>query len=242
MDILAKILDLIYPHKERCLNCGNIINSSEVSGLCRSCLQEIEFVENFCSLCGRVIPEGEDELCFFCQQREPHYNWARSVALYSGVMRDLIIKYKYGNQPDLKKPFSELMILYLQEYYDKLEIDYILSIPLHKNRKSERGYDQTKLLAEVVGDQTGIDYLDNCLVRVKDSKPLFNLGFHEREQEIRGSFSLRNNSRIEGTNILLLDDIFTTGTTVNEASRILKDFGRVKNIFILTLGTGKIKN
>ncbi|MCG8513928.1 MAG: ComF family protein [Halanaerobiales bacterium] len=233
MALLKKILDLIYPPQEYCYNCSKRIDYSELNHLCVTCLKKIDFIEEFCEKCGRELADGE-EICAGCLATEPVYSLARSIAVYEGIFRDLIIKYKYTGKKELYRPFSHLMLPYFNLYFKEKGIDYIIPIPLHQNREKKRGFNQVGLMAGELTQLTGIPLLAG-LVRVKDSPPLYNLSTEERLRVITGCFNIVANANLRDKTILLVDDILTTGTTVNEASAVLLNQGKARAVYVLTL-------
>lgn len=257
MGILKRILfDFIYPEKEKCFICGKDILLSEVPFLCSDCLAGLSYTSQICSICGREIGvlKGEksskngvkkDLKCEYCSANNNnfHFEKNRSVFVYEKLGRDLIFNFKYFNKKELYKPLGELLYIYFKEYYSKIDFDYILPIPLYKGRQKERGYNQAKLLAEVVAKKSGIKLGEDLLIRYKKTPPLYDLNRSKREALIKGVFSLKKNfsaSKLKGKNILLIDDIFTTGTTTNEASFVLKKEGNANKVYTLTLAAARV--
>ena len=235
MELLKKILDLIYPPQEYCYNCSKLISYSEINNLCDACLEKIRFIEKCCKKCGRELTSG-GEVCASCLATEPFYSLARSIAVYDGMIRDLIIKYKYAGKKELSRPFSQIMIPFFNLYFKEKGVDYIIPIPLHQNREKKRGFNQVGLMARELTQLTGIPLQDG-LVRIKDSLPLYNLSTEERLRVITGCFTIVERSNLSDKTILIIDDIFTTGTTVNEASAVLLNQGKARAVYVLTLAS-----
>lgn len=249
------LLDLFYPPLNHCYNCGKSIIFSEIAGLCPSCLEEIQFISACCLRCGRALPDkrkqiwkdeetagelaGVKKRCNACQDKALFYDMARSIAVYDGLIRELILKYKYFHRLKLKEPLSQLLVIYFKKIYNNLLIDYIIPVPLHRDRIKERGFDQVLLLAEILAKRIKVPLLTKALIRVKNSPRLYNLTPAQRAQAIEGCFSVREGRALKGKSVLLLDDILTTGTTVNEAGNVLKEAGKVKKVYVLTLATGR---
>ncbi|MFW6386601.1 MAG: ComF family protein [Bacillota bacterium] len=240
MEFLETVLDLIYPRKERCLNCGRAADFLEVKGLCGSCLGKIEFVESFCRVCGREVREKTD-ICSDCREGERYFDMARAAVVYTGPARYLLIKFKYYGRRNLSSALAEIMKIYFSEYFFNIDIDYIVPVPLSPVRYRQRGFNQASLLARRLACGTRQTFLGNSLVRKRESVPLFNLNESERRAAVRGVFSLRESGMLpKDSRVLLVDDIFTTGSTVDEASRILKLQGGAKKVFVLTLATASM--
>lgn len=240
MSFWQRVLDIIFPVGERCFNCGSYYSFSELKGICPDCLARMSFIENYCQYCGRVLSNENTEdknYCQRCSRRGFSFDYARSIILYKDLSRNLVIKFKYYQETRLSKPLGQLLAMYYYHYYGEEEIDYLIPIPLHKKRFAERGYNQVELLADELSYETGLPTLKGVLLRTIDTRPLYNLSAAERSEVIRGSFTLNNSNKLSSKGILLLDDIMTTGTTVSEAARVLKDEGGSGPVYVLTLAS-----
>jgi len=239
LKVLKTLLDIIYPEKPVCLACGRRYDSSEIPGICSRCLSRITFITEPCPLCGRqVIPSSlfAGDLCPECQRKRPDFDAARSSFSYIGYGRELLLKFKYGHRPDLASPIVEILFLYFKEYFYKYKIDYIMAIPMHQEREEIRGYNQAALLAQLLAEKVGIEYRD-ILLRTKNSIPLFSLTREARELELKDVFSLKDNidfKEFSGKNILIIDDILTTGTTGSKTAALIKNRLDSDKIFVLT--------
>ncbi|RQD74118.1 MAG: ComF family protein [Halanaerobium sp. MSAO_Bac5] len=237
--MLEFLKDLFYPEKKVCLACERRYDHSEIEGMCDRCLSRFSFINHFCPVCGReVIPASliGDHPCPECQEKRPPYNFARSVFTYAGYPREILLEFKYGHRPDLAEPFAHMLRLYYLEYFSDRDIDYIIPVPMHADRKSYRGYNQTERLAEELAKIVKIEYKD-VLNRIKNSLPLYTLAKEDRKTELEGAFQLKINRNPElfaDKNILVVDDIITTGTTASEISHFILDELKAKNVYILT--------
>ena len=256
MGVIKKFLDdFVYPKKEKCFVCGKDLLLSEVSFLCSDCLEELDYTSNICKRCGREIEiskkikalKNEDKRslkCEFCSNNRDklYFEKNRSVFVYENLGRELIFHFKYFNKKELYLPLGELLSIYFKEYYSKIDFAYIIPIPLYKGRKKERGYNQAALLAEIVAKNSGLNLAKDLLIRDKKTPPLYDLNRSKREALMNGVFTLNkgySEFELKGKNILLIDDIFTTGTTSNEASFVLKKEGKVNKIYVLTLAAAR---
>lgn len=129
-------------------------------------------------------------------------------------------------------------MLYAFEKENITNIDLIVPVPLHRSRKAERGYNQAELLAKYLSSKLGIPLNSRNLIRTKATKIQNKLSRHEREQNLKDAFIIRQSNVFKDKRILLVDDIFTTGATVNECSRILMECG-VKEVYVITIATGR---
>ena len=140
-------------------------------------------------------------------------------------------------------PLAELLYIYFKEHYSMINFDFIIPIPLYKKRKKQRGYNQAALLAENLSKKTNIEMSEDLLIRFIKTPPLYDLNREKRMSLINGVFSVNNDKKylLNSKNILLIDDIFTTGTTTNEAAYTLKKEAKVKNVYVLTLSTSRVE-
>ncbi|MFW6380930.1 MAG: phosphoribosyltransferase family protein [Bacillota bacterium] len=240
------LLDLIYPRPLRCQGCGRVPDFEEIGGICQQCLSQIDFNQRpgaiICWNCGRRLVtncQGKQlsRVCSDCRQQETFYDRARAVAIYRGKIRQLILQFKYQGQQQLGQPFGEMLTIYFQEYFQGLGVDLLLPIPLYPERRRERGYNQAELLARELATRTGVKLEEGLLVRESATPPLYALPQRERKQVIQGVFEATTG--FKNSCVLLVDDIFTTGTTVNEASRVLKEKG-ADHVYVLTLATAHL--
>ena len=143
---------------------------------------------------------------------------------YDGEIRDAILNYKFNDQPYLYRTFlefiknSEKICIQIKKY------DIIMPIPISKKRMKQRGYNQSTLIAKGIAKMLNIEYKEKALVKIKDNKPQSELGQNERTYNVKGAYRLKNEKMIKHKKLLLVDDIFTTGSTANECARIVKEF------------------
>jgi len=161
---------------------------------------------------------------------------ARAVGIYTGGLKEYITAFKYENTRTLAVPLGQLLAIYTRRFYDLAEIDVITYIPVHEERFEERGFNQAQLLASELG--TNLDLpVRSLLMRQQATSKQSDLSREERIKNVQGIFSPTADD-LSSQNILLVDDIFTTGATVGEASRVLLAAG-VQSVRVITLATGK---
>jgi len=242
MKFFSQLLDLFYPPPERCLYCGAPYFSTEIYGLCGDCIEKITFIDRYCPVCGRALNNSEDELCGECKEFQYYFDFARSTAIYTGLLREIILQLKYDHYLELQEPLIELLYLYFKYYFKSQMIDYIVPIPLHQERLAERGFNQAELLARGLAWRTGLPLLTGAINRVKNNPPLYQYTPEERKGFIKGSFRIEPGKKelLKNSSVLLIDDILTTGTTVNEVSCLLKKIALVNSVKVLTLASARM--
>jgi ComF family protein len=215
--------ELLFP--PRCLICRRI--SREV--ICSDCLSKVSLIKGpVCKVCGS--PLEEEGLCYKCRTSPPYFSRARSYALYDGVIRTAIIRFKFEKRRNLGIFLGKLLGEFILGL--KWDIDFIVPIPLSKERLRIRGFNQSEILAAEAGKILGAP-LSLGLIRIKETKPSINLNIEERLDNINRAFLLAD-TNLKGKKILLIDDVYTTGATTNEASKTLLERG-IKEVRVVTL-------
>jgi ComF family protein len=225
--IFEQFIDLIFP--PRC----NICKAKSGKIVCEACESKIKYLKPpICRICGEPKDKYfKGELCEDCAIEAPPFIIARSIALYEGPIKDTIHKFKFDGRTRLSSFLGGLMISYLGNGDIKMDIiDTVVPVPLSKNRVKQRGYNQSKLLAEEIAKHFSIKLDHVSLKKIKDVTPQFELAREQRLTHVKGAFE---SAPVAG-NILLIDDIYTTGATAKEASSALKSAG-AKKVFVLTL-------
>ena len=205
--------------------------------LCESCRKSFTPISSpFCSRCGLpfVSREGEDHRCSECLLDRRYFRKARAFGVYEGVLLEAIHLLKYGKKTSLSRPLSILAKNTFLQYWDARDIDLIIPVPLHIKRLRERGFNQAHLLLRTWARYEAIPLNGLTLTRTRWTEPQTSLSRAERRNNIKGAFSLRHAERIRDKRILLVDDVYTTGATVNECARVLLK-ARATFVDVLTL-------
>jgi len=228
-------LDFFFP--PRCLICEKDIINTQLQGICEPCLSSIRYISSpICLKCGIPFNSviGRDHLCGTCLTSRVYFTKARAVGVYEGVLQEATHRLKYNKKTLLAKPLGALMVGHHLGSIDFKSYDFLIPVPLHFKRLRERGFNQALFLAKYIGKRYGIpiDYMS--LKRIKWESPQINLSKKERERNVKGVFSLSNKSRFKDKSILLIDDVYTSGATVNECARVLTKAERVR-VDVLTL-------
>lgn len=216
----ALCIDLLLP--PRCLATGEIVDAEGM--LSPAFWPQLQFIEApFCSTCGVPlgfqIDMGGDVVCAACMEREPVFDQARSAVVYNDAGRKLVLDFKYGDRLHAIHTFTPWMIRAGRTLIDKA--DFIIPVPLHHRRLRERRFNQSALLAQEIAKRTKKTYLADALLRTRHTLPQKGLTARERSKNVQGAFAV-NGDGFRDKNILLIDDVLTSGATLNECARILK--------------------
>ncbi len=234
------MLDWLYP--PRCRFCGDSILGRD-DCFCFRCGERIRLVTHpLCSACGRPFLDtgGDDHLCGSCLVRRPHFVRARAWACYptedgdDHPLREVVQRFKYGRKVSLGKPLGRLMAIGCRGSLPERNLNLIVPVPLHPKRLRWRGFNQSAILAREVSSQWNLPIDPFVLLRSRETPPQTQLAEEERRRNVRRAFSLNPEKSIEGKTILLIDDVYTSGATVNECSRALMR-GGAREVYVLTL-------
>ncbi len=223
--IIKGLIDLIFP--PICAFCSNPLGEDDRAGVCPVCLGNIRFISPpICSKCGLPFPMEmvEDHLCGQCQERQWHFGSARALGLYEGPIREAIHLLKYHGKSFLAKPLIGLLDKGYQ-FIDYGLYDLLVPVPLHPKRLRERGFNQALILGRCIGRREGVSCMGSVLKKARWSSPQIDLSPKEREKNVKGCFSVAAPEAIRGKRILLIDDVMTTGSTVNECAGELLEAG-----------------
>jgi ComF family protein len=235
------LLDWLYP--PRCRFCRERIFGRDEECFCPGCRERIRPISHpLCTVCGRPFFDaaGEDHLCGVCLRREPHFLRARAWACYPGEeeenhpLREVVQRFKYGRKVSLGKPLGQLMASGCAQFFPETSFDLVIPVPLHPRRLRWRGFNQAVILAREVGRLWGLHVDPFILSRSRETPPQTQLSEDERRKNVRAAFVVNQGKSIQGKNLLLVDDVYTSGATVNECSRTLLRAG-AKEVHVLTL-------
>ncbi|PIE33181.1 phosphoribosyltransferase [candidate division KSB3 bacterium] len=182
-----------------------------------------------------VMQHTPDFLCGDCRLSPPFFDRALSATAYTDVIKEAILQFKFHQKPALGKYLIQLLLSCLPDDIDWADYDAILPVPLHKIRQRQRGYNQSVILAKILAWRCNLKPMLANLIRIRATGVQWPLKERrQRKQNVKNAFRLCFPERVKGKNLILIDDIFTTGATVNECSRILKKAG-AQSILVLTL-------
>ena len=235
-------MDIIYP--PRCGVCASFLWEAPLKGnatalaICHSCLAGFNPLSSpLCSLCGAPFSSevSEDHPCEDCLRNPPAYDAAGAPYLYEGSLLEAIHHLKYHGKTSLARSLGPLLGEFTQDWLgDESTNVLVVPVPLHPVKLRERGYNQSLLLAGYIAKKlrAELDFLS--LRRNKKTLPQAGLGKKQRQQNVRDAFKLENANRIKGRDVLLVDDVSTTGNTLNACSKIMRK-GGVRTIYCVTL-------
>jgi ComF family protein len=220
--IITGLADIVFP--PRCILCGAFMDHHSPPSFCTHCFSQIHFIQSpQCTCCGLPFldREGEDHLCGECIISEQFFSKVRSVGKYDSILLEAIHLFKYRGKLSLGKALGRLMTEH--EYRDFTIRNYslIIPVPLHTKKLKERGFNQSLILARELSIHFSIPLDFSLLKRTIHREPQTMLKKKERLVNVKGAFEIKSAEKIKGEKILLVDDVYTTGSTVKECSRML---------------------
>lgn len=232
----AKLAELIF-FPSFCELCSSLLEFPHERVVCRSCWTSIRHSYYFyCLCCGQFFEgSGEIHLCQNCLEKRPPFSYHRSCGKYKGRLKDIILLYKYRHLQMLGKDLARFVYRTLgrdEEIW--WEVEAIIPVPLHPKRKKQRGFNQAQIIAKELARLKGIEHIEGRLVKIKNVPPQTTLSVKEREKNVSGAFRVVKGRKIKGKVVLLVDDVYTTGSTIRECSSVLRDAG-VKEVRALTV-------
>lgn len=196
-----------------------------------------------CVICGKI---NEDSICTKCYNRikqnakiekytNKNFNEHLYIFKYEGKIRNLIIDYKFNDKAYLNDFFVKIILKNKKICRKIKKYDIIIPVPIHKKRKSERGYNQSELIARKIAENfENIKLVNDSLIKEKNTVAQSSLTKEQRKQNVKQVYKILNKEKIKEKRIILFDDIYTTGATVNECSKLLKENG-AKEILVFTI-------
>jgi ComF family protein len=227
MHPLRRFLDLVLPSK--CAYCNSPIEDSAIPFFCAACWSDFTVLPGpLCPSCGRPFDSSEAlshspaHECHACRLQPPRFDQALSVGHFEGSLREAIHQFKYRPCRALAKPLGAWMCGNLRVL---TSIDSIMPVPLHSSRLRQRGFNQALLLAHSLSTAGALSLCYDNLWRIRPTRPLVELSGDDRIKNVAGAFALRRPLEVSGMSVLLVDDVFTTGATLNECADVLKIAG-----------------
>lgn len=233
------LLDFLLPHDACCI-CRKPGKYTSKQPWCQECLDKmikLQFSCSICDKCGKYLENG-DGLCANCLQNPPQFEVARAVGPYEGPYRIAIKVLKFMGRKYLAPQMGTMMARIIQAEPRFGKLDLIVPVPISKGSLQTRGFNQTEPLVRQISKELGVKMDRTVIYRVKETPSQTDLLREEREKTLRCAFRVRDKEKIIYKSILLVDDVYTTGSTVNECTRMLLAGGAAR-VCIITWATGK---
>ncbi len=219
--MIDAFLGTLFPRNIVCMACGEEIWTDQVYSLCPTCKGDLPWNKGLtCKMCGITVPPTAGDRCYTCQTRRFFYDQGVSCLTYEGAAKQLIMDFKYNERTYLGIHLGDML-------YDLVgaslgwDYDYIVPVPMHKSRLQVRGYNQTAILADQLSKRSGVP-VSQGLIRSKKTPRLKRLDAATRKTTLDQAFHVTAQGMFGEKRILLVDDIVTTGATLNQCAEVLK--------------------
>ena len=245
------IAEAIFPSNIYCICCGSLIDKSRPYALCDLCVKKFHWIAGrTCEKCGKALPDTyRGRLCYDCIRLDHVFEKGFSCLTYGLHEREVLLDHKYNGKGYMAAKFGD--ILYDRISCEDIRPDVIIPVPISEGRLKKRGYNQSALMARQLSKRWGVPMDESILVRKKETTLLRSLNPADRRLVLSGAFAVRgrgkdfdekssgmhDDPRLTGKSVLLIDDIYTTGATVDTCSSVLMAAGADK-VYVLTLMSG----
>ncbi len=239
-----RAIELLFPRK--CVMCDTVLpqmvfekDEGAIGYLCDDCKKKYSPIkEPLCKKCGRALRQEEKEYCSECTVRIREFSSGRAMFTYEGDMKKVMYRFKYSNMKWYAEFFEKVCVENLSGWIKDMDFDLVIPVPLHRKKYKKRGYNQADIIGRRIAERLDITYSDSVVERSAETAPQKFLGFEERKNNLKNAFNIRNDSvLLDCEKVLIVDDIFTTGATVDSIAELLKT-DRDREIFFLCVCIG----
>lgn len=230
---LGTLADILYPR--RCPVCDRAV-SPFGSLVCETCKNKFTYVRQpFCMKCGKELSEETKEYCSDCMRRRHLFDRGRAVYAYKSVS-DSLFRFKYKGRQEYGAYYAACTVACLGKWIAKCRPDALIPVPIHASKRRVRGYNQAEVLAREIGSLMNIPVEANLVKRTRKTVPMKDLPLAERQNNLKRAFKICRND-VKLNTVIIIDDIYTTGSTIDAVSYELRCIG-VKRIYFVTLAIG----
>ncbi len=231
--IFQKLLRQIYP--DRCPVCDRILFDTYI---CPACAKKLTYVNQpACFSCGKPLQDPQQEYCGDCAKKKHEFRQGRAVFCYEGPVRGMLYRYKYSNRRDYTEFLASEAARLYTGWARRQGVEAVMPIPLSRRRRRKRGYNQAELLARRFAQLCGLPCYTKLLARTRDTQPQKKLSAEDRKNNLKNAFKMKENV-VNLDKVLLIDDIYTTGSTIDAAALACKQAG-IQDIYFLCISIGQ---
>ena len=232
--VSRKIIDILCPMT--CPLCDKILAKNE--RICTNCESKLVYIfEPKCKKCGKELEDEEKEYCFDCCAKKHYFKTGIAAFKYSSMISKSIYKFKYHNRRSYAVFYGDAISKVYGSEILRWNCDVIIPVPIHYKRRVKRGYNQAELIAREIGNKLGIPVDGKYLFRTSKTKPMKELDKTSRKKNVEKAFKIYRNV-VEYKKIILVDDIYTTGNTLDACSKVLLEAG-AREIYFVSLSVGQ---
>lgn len=227
------VKNLLFPR--RCPLCDQVIPMDCL--VCEECCGKLPYLwEPLCKKCGKSLQNTREEYCGDCMRKKHIFSAGRAVFSYQGSMKESLYRFKYSNRREYAAFYADEAVKVRGGWVRRCGVEAIIPVPLHRRRRQMRGYNQAEVFARELGERMNLPVCADLVSRVKNTRPQKELNQTDRQKNLKKAFII-NRSIVQLDRVLLVDDIYTTGSTVDAVAQALLDAG-VKEIYVLCISIG----
>ena len=220
----------------RCPICDEVLLIGR--DICRDCQKEMPYiVEPSCKKCGKTITDERGEYCTDCGRKKHYFKQGKAVFAYQKGMKRSMYRFKYSGRQEYACYYARVASEYYYDWIVRRGIEVIVPIPMYRRKERQRGYNQAEVFARYLSEETGVPMEKKLVRRVKNTVPLKRLNDKQRKDNLKGAFQLETNI-VKYSKILLVDDIYTTGSTIDAVAKCFIEAG-IEEIYFLTVCIGE---
>lgn len=235
MQKLEKLISWVYPR--RCPICHGIVTEKGRKA-CKSCVEKVEYiVEPRCKKCGKSLTNEVKEYCYDCELKTHEFIQGRGAFAYQEEMKQSIYRFKYGNKREYADFYVEEILKNHENWIRSCEPQVLIPVPLYGPKKRQRGFNQAEIVAKKLGRYLDIPVVTKLVVRCKKTVPQKELSTKDRKNNMKKAFKICQ-SKVKLRKVMLVDDIYTTGSTIDEVAKTLKQSG-VEEIYYIVICVGR---
>ncbi len=228
------LIELIFPR--RCPICDKPVDKLGAM-VCKKCEEKIRYIKSpYCLKCGKSLKDATKEFCVDCENAEHTFDRGRALYEYDSI-KQAIYRFKYENRKEYATFFGKQLAQKLGKEILSWKPDAIIPVPLYKDRLKKRGYNQAALIARELGKELNIPVNEKILYRIRETLPQKELNGKERQNNLKNAFKIGQND-VKLKTIIIIDDIYTTGSTMNAMATCLRNAG-IECIFCVSLAVGR---
>lgn len=223
----------LYPN--RCPVCDKVLYDTDI---CPECRKKLKYVKQpTCFSCGKPLDDNHMEYCEDCRKNIHQFRQGKAVFCYQGKVRGMLYRYKYSNRRDYTDFFAKEAARMYADWIRRQAIEMIVPVPLSAKKMRKRGYNQAELFAKRLAELLELPCEGKLLVRTRDTAPQKQLSAKERKNNLKNAFKINENI-VKSNKVLLVDDIYTTGSTIDAAALALKRAGLEVYFLCISIGQG----
>ena len=230
------LLNLVYPPK--CVFCGARLSPKASRLVCSECSNALPYTKVYarCKRCGRPIARTQPDTCLQCRTQSRYITRKTAAFIYTGAAKSAVLAFKKERNAGNADTLADYIAEMVYTDFNRIEFDYVISVPPRKKNFTDKSYDQAARLARAVSLKISVPYLNGAMQQTSKIRKQSLLSYSDRARNVKGKFAVRKPNHIKNKTLLIIDDVCTSGSTLNECGKILRENGAYR-VYAATLTT-----